>query len=830
MTKPVKYKDALHIEPRERDSKLQLHSDAWPGPVSGWDRSDQGYLYRTITDPDHEYVKVDIWEAVLRFPSAPIHALHRLHRHQFNLRSSENFHSLRVLAPEGPPTRPPKRVFLFQNGLNENDKHGLYYQLASEIFRTDPEAICILRPFPGHLTRFPFQSYSDVPLDLYLSDGSILFRQFLRYLVESQWLISLLVTRSQYLTPAGCQLVRPNAGTAESRLTVDALADAVHTAWTAQHDFSVQEFSKRSQGQPDAPAPREPAEKESFRRAFEALRGVICWEDYEKQVAGKPNDVEYPSLSVIGYSLGGFLAQSIFMAWPFAITACSTLLAGGPLRQLAPTTFAHPEEWQTVLHSLRYELDNGMCDGLYRSNPSPSGLSKEVAGIDERLFLSLQRVFYEVFSQEYRGSYQTRLSEHGDRMLFVVGGDDPIVRPRNVIDGGPDEGVNMIEVARLRHFIGTPTQDPREAEQRKFWIPQIARLISEFANHAEHLHLNELERGWTGDIALLDWDQQLEPVEPQNPFALRFPGHPPSRLTITEELAIPPDGALNAAMFTRCVDDLLFRASGPDGFLFVLRNNIPGFLLPDEKVLLNGQALHHQDSAIRTYLERMRARRTCLDEVVSRVSLVMPAKIETMFVHQDPEHGYPTQSETPLGALPVNRRPDFHWSSVKIGMEHLMGKSPHSIRSFVAGDIRGKDMIRSAPSPGESLDKAIKIAGSEVRAGRRGELYVTALPDCWLWMDEQLVPDGTFLQAATALYGLVEKSTQIRSGSGTELQRELLAGSLRIISVSRSRLNPRFRGRLVVEPRRVAGLIIHSALCLAMSRPGINNGDERGAA
>lgn len=39
------------------------------------------------------------------------------------------------------------------NGLNELDSMGLYYQLASHLVRSDSPTICVVRPFPGHLSR-----------------------------------------------------------------------------------------------------------------------------------------------------------------------------------------------------------------------------------------------------------------------------------------------------------------------------------------------------------------------------------------------------------------------------------------------------------------------------------------------------------------------------------------------------------------------------------------------------------------------------------------------------------------------------------------------------
>ena len=40
---------------------------------------------------------------------------------------------------------------------------------------------------------------------------------------------------------------------------------------------------------------------------------------------------------------------------------------------------------------------------------------------------------------------------------------------------------------------------------------------------------------------------------------------------------------------------------------------------------------------------------------------------------------------------------------------------------------------------------------------------------------------------------------------------------LRIITVSRARYNPRFRGRLLVTPQSARKLLVHVAMCLSLS-------------
>jgi hypothetical protein len=41
---------------------------------------------------------------------------------------------------------------------------------------------------------------------------------------------------------------------------------------------------------------------------------------------------------------------------------------------------------------------------------------------------------------------------------------------------------------------------------------------------------------------------------------------------------------------------------------------------------------------------------------------------------------------------------------------------------------------------------------------------------------------------------------------------------IRIVTVSRARFNPRFRGRLIVDGRAARKLLLHAALCVASSK------------
>jgi hypothetical protein len=203
----VTYAKARRIKTYERDRELGLDSAVWPIPQSshkGW-LAREDMLSRTIRATGDDLL-VSLEETILRFPSAPIHGLQRLHVHHVRLQEPENFHTYRVLrscAAVDEPRRAVTRIFLMHVGLNERDSFGQYYQIASRLIAEDPNTVCIVRPFPGHMTRFPFHAFAETPLDRYLWDGSHLFRQFLRYMIETQWFsVRLLDVRRTGAPPA----------------------------------------------------------------------------------------------------------------------------------------------------------------------------------------------------------------------------------------------------------------------------------------------------------------------------------------------------------------------------------------------------------------------------------------------------------------------------------------------------------------------------------------------------------------------------------------------------------------------------------------------------
>ncbi len=825
----IAYKEAAPIQVAERDFKLGLNCGSWPLELdrrpAGWSLDKSGHwLSRTVENGKNDEedkaavgelpkkMQGEVKESILRFPSAPIHGLHRLHEYHVNEGESENFHSYRVLAhPRKTRRTRVRRIFLMHNGLNETQSMGLYYRLASYLIHQDESkgTVCLLRPFPGHLTRSRFSGFAETPLDHYLWDGSHLFRQFLRYMIETQWLLSVIARRSSYRCISGLNLLAEHKDCERSRLQDDVLGDSMWKVWRSLHRASKRAVRDLHRDQKYATALSGPPTPESFTQAVTALRNVLNLQDELDGEMGDDDCLD-PDIHTVGYSLGGFTAQSVFMSWPFLISSCSTLLSGGALRELAPTAFADPEEWQTVLHSLRYELDDAMLSGRYHFNSNRRGSIEygRVAGIEFDLFLFLKSTFYEVFQQEWGGSVKTRLASFRRRMLFIVGGNDPIVRPRSVLDSGPPDGINMLSIGGLGHFLEGRSRDEEEEQQRTFWLPEMGRLIDTLANEAALKLRSERERYWL--------DSKLHLPVPDDSAAsggLEDFGKL-DRMDPVERMAVDGDGALSADLFQRCLDDLLMRAEMRRGVLFVLRNEVPTVLLDPGAIQQLAAGLHHSDSAIAKYIEGLRRRRGLILDNPERVSLILPWNVQAILENMDAHPGHPSQSEGAGGQMPRRIQPSDTWKHFRKRCSELAEESPQAIR-ICDGRLGVRD-VSGAPL----VDTALLARTARKRLGIKDDAHpvTPSLPDCWVWMSPEFlaldIDETLTVEAARRrLCKIVPDEYDDEKVLGNRLKRD----QLRIVTVSRSRYNPRFRGRIVLDPRAAKTLLLHIALCIAVS-------------
>jgi len=727
----------------------------------------------------------------------------------------ENFHTFRLLSDPGHGGE-ASRIFLLHNGLNETRKVGLYYEIASHLIEQDPNTVCLLRPFPGHLTRSAYPGLTETPLDHYLWDGLHLFRQFLRYMIETRWLLSTIARYSKYRCVAGSGLLVEREGVEGSRLETRFLVEAMMGEWENLYGASLMTIDGHRGGFPEM---CDPPDEAAFVEAIDSLRGAL---DLGSGHDGSSfDDRAEPALHVLGYSLGGFTAQSVFMSWPFLISSCSTLLSGGAMRELAPTAFADPEEWQTVLHSLRYELDDAMMDWRFQNSGAGWG-----GGMSPYLFLYLKRTFYEVFQQEYRGSFQTRLAAFRQRMLSVVGGNDPIVRPQSVLDASPPDGINMLAIGGLGHFLADSPRGRVEREQREFWIPEIARTIGLLANEAAKKHKQDLASTWLDENDLVPKPSRAETEKKKREMKLR------GRLTVAERLDIEQGGSLLSTLFQRSLDDLLARAAtGSQGILFILRNEPPTFLLGEKSLQKLASALYHDDLEIVEYIKNVRTRRALIrsEDTRNRICVVLPWNVETIIRGIDAGLQHPSQSESSGEQMAEERDPNSLWSELNRQCAQLTrgrqskDQFADSVRVFHA-----PAGVEKAKDPPKAVGKLCDV-GREWLDLRDQSMAVTpSLPDCWLWMSNEFLgrtgdSPPTIQESREALSReipkYVNKTPEKRDDAERAIAERLQRDDLRMVAVSRARFNPRFRGRIIAEPRQAQELLLRAGLCIAASVP-----------
>lgn len=769
--------DPTLIAPHERDVSLDLHSTEWGAelqPVWSLHKAVRAY-YRDLTVLSEDEER-PLRDHIVRFPSAPIYGINRKQDYELNF-TRPNLHTLRLLTRPGNDGKPITRLFLLQNGLNEWENLRFFYRLADWILKEDEtskepcRSACLLAPFPGHLMHFPYAGpFAQLPLSRYLSDAGDLFRHFLRYMVETRWLLSIVNP-----TPPETWLVGGDP-LPQEELPVNLLED-----WEALRDASVAALESET-NTPDAEISHEalvgqPIELKDADSAVNTIRELL----------GRKADSPQIPIHVVGYSLGGFVAQCVFFAWPNMITSCATICSGGAIRALSPTAFAHSEEWQSVLHSLRAEIEGSMLAGKI----SRADADGRIAGIDSAQFGYFHRIFNQVFLQEDQASYKQRLSEHGSRMLFVSGGEDPIVKTRDVLDASPDEGITMLSVARLTHFLAEEARSELEDEQRQFWLPESGGLIARAATRAEELKAKELRQA----------DE------------LRTKAESPAKAAGRE----PNQRDLGSPDFEAALDWVVGGVTRKTGWLFVCRNGIPAAFLPAEHRLAQGTALHHHDVAVQGYVLGLARRARSLDEIRDRTTLCLSAKLKPAFIGSgelfDPHNDA-------VGKLVTEAERDEAWSS-------FVHDWNDRVRWFEAGQI-GK-----SPKGLKRERHFQKIARNFARhhAHREGigskDLKISRLPDVWISLAKGVIdmhdtdPEVTAMNFVSWVDEMVARQQSNPKMDEPGGLAELLAkGEVRIVRVSGSELNPRYRGRFEAKPEPALLLLSHCAASLLRSRRG----------
>jgi pimeloyl-ACP methyl ester carboxylesterase len=756
------------------------------------------HFARSIDVHVHQGESRTVEEHIIRFPSAPIYGINRVLEYGVVLDRRPNLHTLRLLRRPGKER--VRRLFILHNGLNEADSLRFYYRLADWIFAEhaggEPEgsAACVIMPFAGHLMHKPFHGpFSQTPLSRYLSDSGELFRQFLRYMVEMRWMLSAVGDPTAEDWRVGWDIVRATR--------LEKLGKELRDDWVQLADASVARIDPKGERRREEVIGSE-VQSRDMRETVAVLRSVL----------GRTGGNRSTPLTthVVGYSLGGFLAQSVFFAWPQFVSSCTTICSGGAISALSPTSFAHEEEWQAVLHSLRSELEDAMLSGrLSRAS------DETVAGMPSHRFGYFKRVFDQVFLQEDQGSYRQRLSEYSARMLFISGGEDPIVKPQNLLDASPPEGINMLSIANLTHFLALdPREDrPQETAQREFWLPEVGRLIARAAMRAEELVADEVRTA--NELRASD-----------GPAAEKSDGSVALPRASTVKPRRPRGPALSSSEFDTALDWVLDGITGSHkGWLLVSRNTVPSALLAERHFSEWGAALHHHDVRIQSYAEGLRRRAAILGDRRDRFTLLIPEKLSKLFV--DSSALFDPQSDTPSGRFMEKKERDALWKD-------FMARWCGCTREFVSGPVSQElDGVTADDGPGSLVHTLSAWQGVS-----SSHLVVGHLPDVWISIGSaQQAPSpgraknrGQFVDEFMAWVGyLIDElepgSTELKQAGndetrdGERLQWQLNEGRVRIVQVSNAEFNPRYRGRIESSRGAATRLLAQCAAAMLRSAP-----------
>jgi len=401
-------------------------------------------------------------------------------------------------------------------------------------------------------------------------------------------------------------------------------------------------------------------------------------------------------------------------------------------------------------------------------------------------------------------------------MLFVVGGNDPVVTPRSVLDSAPEGGLNLLEIGGLGHFLGGRPGD--DSDQQSFWVPEVAALIDRFAARIGEKHQVEQRFAWfkkdmrSPARSQSQWNKEFADLRSQTAGSgvRTSEGKGPHRRQPAEVIAIDREGALPTALFERCLDDLMARLRKEGGMLFILRNEIPTFLLPAFVVREVASALYHEDAGIVRSCHGVAARWQFVEKHVHKICVVLPWNAKTLMSSMDRTRDYPSQSETTGGRLD-DRSPAAEdvWRQAETRCLALARRSPESVRRFdgrtpIGTQLEQKSLLRLV-NPLE---------------------HVAAVPDCWVWVSNEFLGwrDSGSMTMDDAIDALKEEAPKVLADENN-VAAAIRDKHLRIVTVSRARFNPRFRGRLLVTAADARRMLTHAVLCISTSQSMHSLGD-----
>jgi hypothetical protein len=402
-------------------------------------------------------------------------------------------------------------------------------------------------------------------------------------------------------------------------------------------------------------------------------------------------------------------------------------------------------------------------------------------------------------------------------MLFVTGGQDPIVRPGNVLDAAPTGGVNLINIAGMSHFPTKPKERVQEL-QRDFWLKQLGHIVPAFAEQADNRRLEVLQRSWlniegtalhaSSETAYEQYEQELDEA-----------GEPASSAGLT------PGGSLSDRWFGKEIERICdFIGDGEEGWVLVSRNEVPPVFQSEEVLKRYAAGLHHSEDLAADEFRLALRRREALTTSKERVTL-MVTDIAIGSSFKESPSLFPPRSETPgVARLPQEalddekRHFDLNW----------IQPNQNAVRVLSAGDYHPHQL-------GE-IGEAVRILQGLDPDDPATRINVRFLPDAWIGIGAGLLNEirlafpvegdsGSRVASEHAIVAWGTSLAQERigrsagaagsddgAGSGERLEAALKEKTLSIIEFSRAGLNPRYRGKRVKAPKRAGEVLIHWAL------------------
>jgi len=790
----VPFERAHRILESERDLNLCLDGARWPRKESaprGWE-AQEDTLYRFLDlSPAIDNPEVLLIENIIRFPTARLVTpyMYRTPGSLPDEQVSGTFHSCRLIRRANSDSKRTSAIYVLLHGWNEITSLSLYYRLAIELLKQDPDAVCVIRPFRRHLTRDRFGSpFTTAPLDHYLNYPAELFSDFLAYSVETQWFLRAISPSG--VIPTGYEEL---SGTRRLRLTPVQISNEVVRDWLA-----LSQAAKRSSTSQTALPLAEPISPLGARRSIKYLRSVLGLSDTKGEAHTNASGADIP-VHMVGYSLGGYLAQTSLFSWPGLVTT-STVLTSGGFAPDSSWSSMHEDKWRALLASLAEDLETAFMSGIFEATQNDD----RIAGLDAATYRMLRTLFREVFSTAPGDESLRRISLFISRLLFVVTTEDPIVRSNSPISTVP-AGVNMIELTQLGHFLSGPAQSPHQAAQRDFWLPEVARVIASFSHEAAKVRRLDL---------LVNTRQEFVAAKPRSTGG-------PSR---TKKLPRPgSDGTLAQDDLEVAIDVLLDRAANGEGFLFVCGNAVPPEFLYGPVVTTEMGLRYAPSDSVIAYGNSIQRRRELIRNSGANIVLTV-ARQSPRVLNEMPLVGRADQrsertDDTSDGATIDGKGLDREDQLRE--MARLHASDPKAYTRILVFDPGEKSAELDAHEP--ELSEA---ARRFLRIERDGELWITTLPEAWIWVTHAALNLGRRAgnDRATAAFArelgpkALDRSYESFGSSAERLEdlfeTEQLA-VLRFANVSQS-----YRRHGFISEERSGGryVIGHAALGIASSR------------